>query len=693
MQMKNATRLGKNKQGRVCVRCFLELLAIVFMVLLSSYPSHASPATQAGTKSAKKLPTLTTALQAHSLNTTEAARAYPIHLRAVVTYYDPNPGNGFVSMFVNDGTSGIWVNLPTGRIASLTAGTLVDVTGVSSNGMFAPVIASPQVRIIGHSHLPKKAIQVSYSNLFSGLYDSDWVEVEGVIHSVSQADHTVTLHLQMPGGNVNVVMVRETGMNYSSLVDATVLVRGNAAPVFSRVKFQMVGMRVMSPGVSSIKILEPAPSDPFNRPVVPVDSLLRWDHISLLAHRVHLRGVVTLFWPGSYLCLRDTSGTICARTKEQAPLAVNRIADVAGFAGIEEEAQILTDAVYRSVDKDKPAAPTPITAYEIMHGLHDSELVVIEGELISRDHTSSDITLLLKTGNGLFTAVLPKKLSNGNQWKNGSKLRITGICSVSVDAKNHTAGEGNAEEEDNAVAKSFRILMRSPADVVVVQRASWWTAAHLLVVLALALFATLLVLAWVAVLRRRVEEQRNLLRESEKQFRRIAMHDALTGVATRTLLQDRLDIAVESVRRRKTGLAFLILDCDKFKQVNDTYGHQAGDEVLRVTARRLREIVRKSDTVARFGGDEFVVLLPDLNGPQAAEVIAENIVKKLGIPISFNERLVPVSVSVGLSIAFATEVDADTLMKNADIALYYVKAHGRNNYRVFTPDLASDWTL
>jgi len=676
------------------LRCILALLTVVPLVLLSA-PCHAGSATtpHSATQSAKELPTLTTALQAHSLNTAEAARAYPVHLRAVITYYAPNSGNGFASMFVNDETSGIWVNLPANTIASLPAGTLVDVTGVSSNGMFAPVIASPQVRIIGHSHLPEKAVRVYRTALFSGLYDSQWVEIEGTVHSFSKTGNTVTLHVEMPDGNVNVVMPEESGANYSSLVDAKVLIRGNAAPIFSRVKFQMVSTRLLSPGLAAVKIQDPAPGDPFNQPATPVGSLTRWDYISLLKHRVHLRGTVTLFWPGSSLCLRDASGTICTQTQEQTPLAEGQIADVVGFAGVEREVYVLTDVVYRPASKGKPAAPTPITAYDIVHGLHDSELIQIEGELISRDQTSSDTTLLLRTGNVLFTAVLPKSLSNGDKWQNGSWLRITGICSVSVDAKSSAVGGEIAEGEGGAVTKSFRILMRSPADVVVVQKASWWTADHALVLMALALAATLLVLAWVAVLRKRVEEQRNLIRESEERFRQMAMHDALTGVATRPLLQDRLNIAVESVRRRKTGMALLILDVDRFKQVNDSFGHQAGDEVLRVTARRLQELVRRSDTVARFGGDEFVVLLPDVNEPKAAEMIASNIVKKLGIPVSFEDRLVPVSASAGLCIAFAADLNADIMLRNADIALYYVKAHGRNGYRVFTPDLASDWDV
>jgi diguanylate cyclase (GGDEF)-like protein len=92
----------------------------------------------------------------------------------------------------------------------------------------------------------------------------------------------------------------------------------------------------------------------------------------------------------------------------------------------------------------------------------------------------------------------------------------------------------------------------------------------------------------------------------------LALHDALTGLATRLLLRDRLDTAVDAARRRQTGLALLMVDLDKFKDINDTFGHHAGDEVLRVTADRLLAAVRKADTVARFGGDEFVVLLADL---------------------------------------------------------------------------------
>jgi len=200
------------------------------------------------------------------------------------------------------------------------------------------------------------------------------------------------------------------------------------------------------------------------------------------------------------------------------------------------------------------------------------------------------------------------------------------------------------------------------------------------------------VLAWVAVLRRRVAQQTSLLRrqtdllrESEERFRHMAQHDALTGLATRLVLQDRLNAALERARRNVTGLALLMLDLDKFKEINDTFGHHAGDEVLRVTASRIVAAVRKSDTVARMGGDEFIVLLSDLSDPEAVESIAAKVVAALSLPVRFAGVELPVSVSVGVCTVTAGELDADMLLRNVDAALYRAKARGRGCYAVFTP--------
>jgi diguanylate cyclase (GGDEF)-like protein len=285
-------------------------------------------------------------------------------------------------------------------------------------------------------------------------------------------------------------------------------------------------------------------------------------------------------------------------------------------------------------------------------------------------------------------AILPINLAGSqlSAWKIGSRIRVTGICSPEIDTQNHV-------QRGVAVTKSFRILLRSPADITLLERPSWWTPAHAIVLLALALIATLATLGWVVTLRRRVEHQAHKLRESEQLFRHMAMHDTLTGLATRRRLQERLDVAVEDAKRRGTGLAVLMVDLDGFKEINDTYGHPAGDEVLRETANRLSRSVRREDTVARLGGDEFVVLLRELTDLQAAERIASIIVGSLAEPIAIEDYKVRVSASVGVCAIPAGAIDAVDLLKNADEALYHAKTSGRNRFQVYRPGITAEPTF
>ena len=195
------------------------------------------------------------------------------------------------------------------------------------------------------------------------------------------------------------------------------------------------------------------------------------------------------------------------------------------------------------------------------------------------------------------------------------------------------------------------------------------------------LAVTVALLAWVIVLRRRI-------RASEERFRQMAQRDALTGLATRVVLRDRLTVALEAAKRHHNGLALLMLDIDRFKSINDTRGHHAGDEVLRVTAERIVQAVRKSDTVARMGGDEFVVLLPDLIDPRAAESVAAKLVTTLSAPVPVADRELAVSVSIGVCTAAPGELDPEVLLRNADAALYLAKAKGRNCFEVFLVGMA-----
>jgi diguanylate cyclase (GGDEF)-like protein/PAS domain S-box-containing protein len=161
----------------------------------------------------------------------------------------------------------------------------------------------------------------------------------------------------------------------------------------------------------------------------------------------------------------------------------------------------------------------------------------------------------------------------------------------------------------------------------------------------------------------------------------VAHSDSLTGLANRALFSDRLQLALARARRAGTHVALLYLDLDRFKEVNDTLGHAAGDALLKDFAARLRAGVRATDTVARFGGDEFVVLLEDMNDREHALRVAEKIVRESARPLRFEERDVVATVSIGVAFAHGG-VQEEDLLRRADAALYQAKAAGRGAYRV-----------
>jgi diguanylate cyclase (GGDEF)-like protein len=324
----------------------------------------------------------------------------------------------------------------------------------------------------------------------------------------------------------------------------------------------------------------------------------------------------------------------------------------------------------------------PVTGEQALQGSYDAKLVQIEGQLIGSNLVADNTTLMVSTGKIIFSVVLPPG-SNPVEMahlRNGSKLRLTGICSVQVDNQRTLHGEGSA------ITKSFRILLRSPADVTVLQRPSIWTAARIFYLLVGVLAITAAVLGWVLVLRRRVEQQTKVIRASEERFRHLAQHDALTGLPTRGLLHDRLQTALERARRLKSGVALFMLDLDNFKQVNDSLGHDIGDQTLLLAAERIRATIRKTDTVARLGGDEFVIVVSDLAGAGDAELIAAQVVASFVEPMEIDGHRVPVSVSIGICTIFDGATDATVLLKGVDRAMYQAKAQGRNRFQIFNAD-------
>ena len=178
----------------------------------------------------------------------------------------------------------------------------------------------------------------------------------------------------------------------------------------------------------------------------------------------------------------------------------------------------------------------------------------------------------------------------------------------------------------------------------------------------------------------------------EEAVHRLAFYDPLTDLPNRRLLVDRLSQELLANRRTGQTSALLMLDLDRFKTLNDTHGHAAGDELLRSAARRLRATVRSSDTVARLSGDEFVVLLTDMGqevgtAVETAEKLARQVLFAMDEPYSVAVGTVHHSASIGVAVTTAPELDADTLLKQADVALYEAKGAGRNTVRLFEEEM------
>ena len=175
-------------------------------------------------------------------------------------------------------------------------------------------------------------------------------------------------------------------------------------------------------------------------------------------------------------------------------------------------------------------------------------------------------------------------------------------------------------------------------------------------------------------------------RRSEAKIAHMALHDTLTGLANRALLNERLELALARVHGGEM-LAIHLIDLDLFKNVNDTLGHPAGDKLLTLVSNRLTRLVREGDTIARMGGDEFAIVQIAINGPTDATSLAHRVIEAVSAPYEIGGHQVVIGASVGIAVGPGDGLDHHELMRNADLALYKAKADGRGTFRFFEPDM------
>jgi diguanylate cyclase (GGDEF)-like protein len=682
-------------------RAAIVAFAAIFACIWAESTSHAANLVKT------RLPVLTTDHQVHGLTSEQASLGYPVRLRGVVTFWDPYQ-EGHRALFIADKTGGVFVAPGLGPAPPLHAGSIIEVSGVSDPGGYSPIVSNSKIRILHGSERLPAARPVTLPDLLSGAEDAQWVALRGIVRSVEVDGMHVVLNVATAEGTITATTDNENGTNFRALVDSTILIRGVAAPLVNS-RRQMTGERLLFPGMKSVVIEEPAPSDPFSLPVRSLSSLLQYSPAVASPHRIHVRGRVTLSWPGRTVCIVDETAGLCIQTADSKALSEGELVDVVGFLERKDYLPTISAATLKQVKGGVPVSPvkvsaasalepnqphigqsgaaahTEVAAANAFETDHNCELVRIEGRLVARSQTLSGPTLLLSSGGIVFSAVLPVELEGGDKrlesaWMDGSIISVTGVFVGKVDEQRTIRHEGIARLE------SFSILLRSPRDVVVVSTPSWWNSQHTLEVLAFVVLTLLTILGWVVILRRQVHRQTEVIRGSEERFRRLAENDGLTGLPVRRVLLERLEMALNEIRRQSNSLALLMIDVDNFKDINDSMGHGAGDRVLCAIGSRLQHSLRPTDIVARMGGDEFTVLLTGLRELREAETIASQLVLTVSEPIMMDGHEVEVSVSIGIAAYPGSGGDVETLLRNSDVALYEAKARGRNCFHMHSAE-------
>ena len=178
-------------------------------------------------------------------------------------------------------------------------------------------------------------------------------------------------------------------------------------------------------------------------------------------------------------------------------------------------------------------------------------------------------------------------------------------------------------------------------------------------------------------------------KKAEDIIKNLAYHDSLTGLPSRTLFNDRFNMAIADSKRNNRKTALIMLDLDHFKYINDNFGHAAGDEVLKEVSAKLTGILRQTDTVCRMGGDEFALLIPEIKAKEMIDEVAQRILEVIGKPFTVHSVEETISGSLGIAIYPDDGETLETLIKHADMAMYEVKRMGRNNYLFYQPGIKS----
>ncbi len=455
----------------------------VVLAIPTAFPAGANPETE-----------LTTAAAIRNLSPEQSGRKTPCKVQGTVTC---SSAQGLL-LFIQDATAGVYVY---SEGTYPPQGSKVEVIGFVDRGLFSPIIIAKEVRVLGTAALPP-ALPVAMEKLASGRFDSQWVEIEGVV--VRQYEEWGNLVLVVASGSSRTtVRILSYGPDSPNWVDARVQIQGVAGTAYND-RRQLTGFHLLTQTPKFIKVIEPAPADPFSAELRSSRSLMAFSPTGQTDHRARLRGVVTWAWPEHGFYLRDGDGEVKVFTHGTNSPKPGQVVDVSGFQVPTPLRPQLTEAVFRVTDDVQAVEPRFISAEDAARGTAEGQLVTIEGTVlqVSERHTHHQALLVSANGKVFRARYLDGWFAKNLSGWVGAQVRLTGICTQ--------------DSAPNSGSEVFSIWLRSPEDFVILGRSSaWWQRLALWITSGLA--GTVLVgSAWLALLRRRVKQQTAAIQKREQ---------------------------------------------------------------------------------------------------------------------------------------------------------------------------------
>ena len=426
-----------------------------------------------------------------SLATKRAGKRIPVFVKGVVTAAEPQWHGQF---FVQDSTGGIFVENLSDRQPA--PGDLVEISGVSHPGAFAPIISQPSWKKLGTAPLPPAA-PVPIEQMMSGSEDSQRVEISGIVRTaqITETKSNLDLDIASAGYRFHAFPKLLPGMDAPRLVGARVRLKGTAAASLNPGLRRLIAVNLFMPLPEDFVVETTESMDPFAEPLTSLNNIAHYRRNNRPGKRVHVKGAITYKRPGQELFLQDNSGGLRVRSRLGEGMAVGDVVEAAGFVDIENFLPVLQDAVFHKTSEPAAAlAPKPVTLQQVQDGLCHGSLITLQGKLLDRfvkqDRQPGSgrprvrTVLMLQNENVTFNAETeaPGAMRDLAPLPLGGTIEVSGVCFT--------------ESSEDGKARSFQILMPTGKGVRILARPSWLTPRRLLTGLGVLLAVSIVAVGW-----------------------------------------------------------------------------------------------------------------------------------------------------------------------------------------------------